>query len=201
MIFNSGTVGLFPPFPSRLFALDYFLPILSREATICMSSWRTHKDTAHAKAAKWIRRMIRVYTHPLHRDLWAKSCQNKAQSTTETFPKILLPTFHWTIFVQWNTLKVCVKSKRVSALVFSSDHCTVVMMYRPFCWMSAVPFTVGYDGLWSAECYTKESKRSLTLEQIAEVFSSIPCLQFLLVSVETRSLSCWQYQQQKWLSR
>lgn len=51
--------------------------------------------------------------------------------------------------------------------------------------MSAVPFTVGYDGLWSAECYTKESKRSLTLEQIAEVFSSIPCLQFLLVSVET----------------
>lgn len=53
-------------FPYRLLPLDCFLPMLflSRGTTICMSSWRTHKDTTHAKAAKWIRRMIRVYTHP-----------------------------------------------------------------------------------------------------------------------------------------
>lgn len=187
--FDSGTVGLFPAFLSRLLPLDYFLPMLSlsRETTISMSSWRTQKDTAHAKAAKWVRRMIRVYTHPSSQRFMSLShARTRLRAQQRAFQKFFCSCFTGPFWLN-ETYSKFVKSKLISSLVFSSDHCTDVMMYKPFCWMNAVPFTVQFVGLKSAVCCVtqQENKWSFALEQIAEVFSTIPRLYFLLVSVET----------------
>lgn len=155
MIFNSGTVVWFPGFSIKTFAsgLLFFFSMLSlsREISICLLSWRTHKDTAHAKAAKWMDVLMKDDTC-VHSSFFIeiyklKPCQNKAWSMTQTFPKILLSMFHWTILVQWNMLKLFVKSKCISSSVFISDVCTEVLIYWPFCWLNNLFFTTWFDGL------------------------------------------------------
>lgn len=154
MTFDSGTVGLFPTFPSRLLPLDYFLPMLSlsREAKNCMPSWRTHKDTAHAKAAEWIRR-ISVYTHPSsYRFMSLRHARARLRAQQRAFQKFFCPCFTAPFWFN-ETYSKCLLNQN-SSLLWCSDCCTDVMMYRSFCWMNAVPFTVGFVGLQSAECYT-----------------------------------------------
>lgn len=159
---------------------------LSREATICMPSWRTHKDTAHAKAAEWIRRMISVYTHPSsYRFMSLRHGRTRFRAQQRAFQKFFCPCFIAPFWFNETYLKGLLNQN--SSLLRCSVQ-TVAQMSWYIDHFAEWMLCLSLYNLLACNLQSvtqQENKWLFTLEQIAEAFSSVPCLHFLLVSVET----------------